>query len=88
MFLKPWQLYDEIQKSEQKYKVAVEVLSYHRAPSDEEYRRLMDRQQISEEQAKELLRYCRLLETNFNIYYTILNIIINNTHPDKKRLVL
>lgn len=31
------QLYDKIRKSEQKYKVALEVLSYHNQCSDDEY---------------------------------------------------
>lgn len=32
-----FQLYDKIRRSEQKYRVAVEVLSYHSQCNDEEY---------------------------------------------------
>ena len=50
------QLYEEIQSSEQKYKVAVDVLSYHRAPNEDECQRFLSAQSLTEEQTIKKLR--------------------------------
>ena len=50
------QLYEEIQSSEQKYKVAVDVLSYHRAPNEDECQRFLSAKPLTEEQTTKMLR--------------------------------
>ena len=47
-------LYDKIRRSEQKYKVALEVLSYHNAASLEEVELICNDEKPNEEENREL----------------------------------